>query len=133
MGNMTLKEHLQELFILHDKRSELMNIIQQKHIHNSNDELVFCRYKNAGNECLREHIRKGISKGKDWNSLLDCFPLPDKPFDIEDIQDAGMKECFMRIQEIEEEEEMLGGFIRNAFEQSEIEKIFNQLFKEKYR
>lgn len=130
---MTLEEGLQELFILHDKRNELLNTIQQKHIHNSSDELVFYRYKNAGNEWLREHIRKGIGQGKDWNSLLDCFPLPDKPFDIEDIQDTGMKECFMRIQEIEKEEEVLGAYIRNTFEQSEIGRLYNQMFAEKYR
>ena len=68
--------------------SYLSGIIQTNHIHNENDKLVFYRYKNANNESIRKHILKRIEEGKtEWKSLLEDFPLPDKPFNIEDIED----------------------------------------------
>ena len=70
---MELKEHLLKLQTLNEKRNELLSMIQQNHIHNSNDELVFHRYKNKDNIWFREHIQRGINKGKNWNSLLEEF------------------------------------------------------------
>ena len=129
---MELKEHLQRFLILNDKKNKLLDIIQQNHIHNSNDELVFHRYKNKDNIWLREHIQRGIDKGKKWTQLLDNFPLPDKPFDIADIQDTEMKKCFMELEKIEEEEDVLGKYIRSTFEPTEINKQFDHILKEKY-
>ena len=49
-----------------------------------------------------------------------------------DIQDTEMKNCFMELEKIEEEENALGRYIRNTFEFSEINKQFDQILKEKY-
>lgn len=129
---MELKEHLLKLQTLYEKRNGLLNTIQQNHIHNSNDELVFHRYKNKDNIWLREHIQRGIDKGKNWNSLLENFPLPDKPFDMADIQDTEMKNRFLELEKIEEEKKALSKYIRSTFESTEINKQFNQILKEKY-
>lgn len=129
---MELKEHLLKLQTLYEKRNGLLNTIQQNHIHNSNDELVFHRYKNKDNIWLREHIQRGIDKGKKWTQLLDNFPLPDKPFDIADIQDTEMKKCFMELEKIEDEKKVLRKYIRSTFEPTEINKQFDHILKEKY-
>lgn len=53
--------------------------------------LVFYRYKNANNERIRKHVLKRIEEGKtEWKSLLEDFPLPDKPFKIEDVENERM-------------------------------------------
>lgn len=129
---MKLKENLQRFLFLNNKRNELLDIIQQYHIHNSNDELILYRYKNKDNIWLRGHIQKGIDKGKNWNSLLENFPLPDKPFDMADIQDTEMKNRFLELEKIEEEKKALSKYIRSTFESTEINKQFNQILKEKY-
>ena len=85
---MTLQESLQRLDELMEKERDLLKDIQENHIHNENDKLVFYRYKNANNESIRKHILKRIEEGKtEWKSLLNDFPLPDKPFNIEDVDD----------------------------------------------
>lgn len=47
---MTLEESVRRFLDILDKRREIMNIIEQNHIHTQNDRLVFNRYKNADNE-----------------------------------------------------------------------------------
>ena len=103
---MKLEEALQKLEILIEEEHALLKEIKKKHIHNENDELVYFRYKNADNAQIREYISKRIEEGKDWNELLDEYPMPDKPFHIEDIQDATMKTFFMRIIDLEKEEKV---------------------------
>ena len=88
---MTLEESLQKLDELMSKERELLKDIQKNHIHSENDKLVFYRYKNANNERIRKHILKRIEEGKtEWKSLLEDFPLPDKPFKIEDVENERM-------------------------------------------
>ena len=109
-----------------------MKEIKEKHIHNENDELVYFRYKNANNAQIRSYISRRIVEGKDWQELLDEYPMPDKPFHIEDIQDTTMKTCFMRIIDLEKEERVLGDFINKNYENPEINQRIEQYFNDKY-
>ena len=129
---MTLEESVRRFLDILGKRREIMNIIEQNHIHTQNDRLVFNRYKNADNEYFREHIRKGIEKGKDWHSALDGFPLPDKPFDIEDVEDVKAKEYFRQILELDEEEIRLGVYIRQNYGDGNSYQRAMAIFNEKY-
>ena len=130
---MTLEESLQNFDRLMEEERELMKDIQTNHIHNENDELVFYRYKNGKNEFIRKHIVKGIEAGKtEWESLLKDFPLPDKPFNIEDIEDIEMKERFMRLQKIENEFKELGDYINNYFGNTDMKNRIKKHFDEKY-
>lgn len=129
---MTLEESLRKLDELIEQERMLMKEIRENHIHNENDELVYNRYRNAGNVSLRKYMLKKIKEGKNWESLLDNFPVPDKPFNIEDIQCADTKECFMRILELENKGKELGNYINNNFEHPEINRIIKQSFEEKY-
>lgn len=131
---MTLQESLQKLDELMEKERELLRDIQTNHIHSENDKLVFYRYKNANNESIRMHILKRIKEGKtEWKSLLDDFPLPDKPFNIEDVENESMKECFICIQDIEYEMTELGNYINNNFDNPEMKNRIKQYFEEKYK
>lgn len=129
---MKLEEALQKLEILIEEEHALLKEIKKKHIHNENDELVYFRYKNADNAQIREYISKRIEEGKDWNELLDEYPMPDKPFHIEDIQDATMKTFFMRIIDLEKEEKVLGDYINKNYEYPEINQRIEQYFNDKY-
>lgn len=131
---MTLEESLQKFDELMEKERDLLKDIQENHIHSENDKLVFYRYKNANNESIRKHILKRIEEGKtEWKSLLDDFPLPDKPFNIEDVENESMKECFMCIQDIEHEMTELGNYINNNFDNPEMKNRIKQYFEEKYK
>lgn len=131
---MTLQESLQKLDELMEKERELLKDIQMNHIHSENDKLVFYRYKNANNESIRKHILKRIEEGKtEWKSLLNDFPLPDKPFNIEDVENESMKECFMCILEIEHEMTELGDYINNNFDNPEMKNRIKLYFEEKYK
>ena len=129
---MKLEEALQKLEILIEEEHALLKEIKKKHIHNENDELVYFRYKNADNAQIREYISKRIEEGKDWKELLDEYPMPDKPFHIEDIQDATMKTFFMRIIDLEKEEKVLGDYINKNYEYPEINQRIEQYFNDKY-
>ena len=130
---MTLEESLQKFDELMGKERELLKDIQTNHIHNENDKLVFYRYKNANNESIRKHILKRIEEGKtEWKSLLEDFPLPDKPFNIEDIEDTDMKERFIRILDIENEFKELGDYINNNFGNTEMKNRIKNHFDDKY-
>lgn len=130
---MTLEESLQKFDELMGKERELLKDIQTNHIHNENDKLVFYRYKNANNESIRKHILKRIEEGKtEWKSLLEDFPLPDKPFNIEDIEDTDMKERFIRILDIENEFKELGDYINNNFGNTEMKNRIKKHFDDKY-
>lgn len=88
---MTLEESLQKFDELMEKERDILKDIQINHIHSENDKLVFYRYKNANNEGIRKYILKRIEEGKtEWKSLLEEFPLPDKPFNMEDIESERM-------------------------------------------
>lgn len=131
---MTLQESLQKLDELMEKERELLKDIQMNHIHSENDKLVFYRYKNANNESIRKHILKRIEEGKtEWKSLLNDFPLPDKPFNIEDVENESMKECFMCILEKEHEMTELGDYINNNFDNPEMKNRIKLYFEEKYK
>ena len=131
---MTLQESLQRLDELMKKERELLNDIQMNHIHSENDKLVFCRYKNANNESIRKHILKRIEEGKtEWKSLLNDFPLPDKPFNIEDVENERMKECFKCIENIENEMTELADYINNNFGNLEVKNRIKKYFDEKYK
>ena len=96
--------------------------------------LVFYRYKNANNERIRKHVLKRIEEGKtEWKSLLEDFPLPDKPFKIEDVENERMKECFICIQNIEHEITELGDCINNNFDNPEMKNRIRQYFEAKYK
>ena len=129
---MTLEESIRRFLDIQDERREILSIIEQNHIHTHNDRLVYNRYKNAGNEFIREHIRKGIENGKDWHLALDYFLLPDKPFDIEDVEDVKAKECFMQILELDEEEIRLGVYIRQNYGDGNSYQRAMAIFNEKY-
>ena len=129
---MKLEEALQKLEILIEEEHALLKEIIKKHIHNENDELVYFRYKNADNAQIREYISRRIEEGKDWKELLDEYPMPDKPFHIEDIQDATMKTFFMRIIDLEKEEKVLGDYINKNYEYPEINQRIEQYFNDKY-
>lgn len=129
---MTLEESLRKLDELIEQERMLMKEIRENHIHNENDELVYNRYRNAGNVSFRKYMLKKIKEGKNWESLLDNFPVPDKPFNIEDIQCADTKECFMRILKLEKKGKELGNYINNNFEHPEINRIIKRSFEEKY-
>ena len=129
---MKLEEALQKLEILIEEEHALLKEIKKKHIHNENDELVYFRYKNADNAQIREYISRRIEEGKDWKELLDEYPMPDKPFHIEDIQDVTMKTFFMRIIDLEKEEKVLGDYINKNYEYPEINQRIEQYFNDKY-
>lgn len=129
---MKLEEALQKLEILIEEEHALLKEIKKKHIHNENDELVYFRYKNADNAQIREYISRRIEEGKDWKELLEEYPMPDKPFHIEDIQDATMKTFFTRIIELEKEEKVLGDYINKNYEYPEINQRIEQYFNDKY-
>ena len=129
---MKLEEALQKLEILIEEEHVLLKEIKKKHIHNENDELVYFRYKNADNAQIREYISRRIEEGKDWKELLDEYPMPDKPFHIEDIQDATMKTFFTRIIELEKEEKVLGDYINKNYEYPEINQRIELYFNDKY-
>ena len=129
---MKLEEALQKLEILIEEEHALLKEIKKKHIHNENDELVYFRYKNADNAQIREYISRRIEEGKNWKELLDEYPMPDKPFHIEDIQDATMKTFFMRIIDLEKEEKVLGDYINKNYEYPEINQRIEQYFNDKY-
>ena len=77
---------------------------------------------------------KRIEEGKtEWKSLLNDFPLPDKPFNIEDVENERMKECFMCIQDIEHEMKELGNCINNNFDNPEMKNRIKQHFEKKYK
>ena len=131
---MTLQESLQKLDELMEKERELLKDIQMNHIHSENDKLVFYRYKNANNESIRKHILKRIEEGKtEWKSLLNDFPLPDKPFNIEDVENERMKECFKCIENIENEMTELADYINNNFGNLEVKNRIKKYFDEKYK
>ena len=129
---MKLEEALQKLEILIEEEHALLKEIKKKHIHNENDELVYFRYKNADNAQIREYISRRIEEGQNWKELLDEYPMPDKPFHIEDIQDATMKTFFMRIIDLEKEEKVLGDYINKNYEYPEINQRIEQYFNDKY-
>lgn len=129
---MTLEESLQKFDELMEKERELLKDIQTNHIHSENDKLVFYRYKNAKNESIRKHILKRIEEGKtEWKFLLEDFPLPDKPFNLEDIENADMKERFIRILDIENEFKELGNYINNNFGNTEMKNRIKKHFDDK--
>lgn len=131
---MTLEESLQKFDELMEKERDLLKDIQENHIHNENDKLVFYRYKNANNESIRKQILKRIEEGKtEWKSLLDDFPLPDKPFNIEDVENERMKECFKCIENIENEMTELADYINNNFGNLEVKNRLKKYFDEKYK
>lgn len=129
---MTLEESVRRFLDIQDERREILSVIEQNHIHTQNDRLVYNRYKNADNEFFREHIRKGIENGKDWHSALDYFLLPDKPFDIEDVEDVKAKECFRQILELDEEEIRLGDNIQQNYGNENTYQRAMEIFNEKY-
>lgn len=129
---MTLEESVRRFLDIQDERREIMSIIEQNHIHTQNDRLVYNRYKNAGNEYFREYIRKGIEKGKDWHLALEHFLLPDKPFDIEDVENVKAKEYFRQILELDEEEIRLGDYIRQNYGDEDTYQRAMEIFNEKY-
>lgn len=130
---MMLEESLHKFDGLMEKERDLLKEIQTNHIHNENDKLVFFRYKNANNEAIRKHILKRIEEGKtEWKSLLEEFPLPDKPFNMEDIENERMKECFKCIENIENEITELADYINNNFGNPEMKKRIKKYFDDKY-
>ena len=129
---MTLEESLQKFDELIEKERDILKDIQINHIHSENDKLVFYRYKNANNESIRKHILKRIEEGKtEWKSLLNDFPLPDKPFNMEDIESERMKECFKCIENIENEITKLADYINNNFGNPEMKRRIKQYFEAK--
>lgn len=130
---MTLEESMDKLDELHRQEIILLEEVKKCHIHNTNDERVYYRYVYADNIKIKEYILKRIKEGKtEWKSLADEYPLPDKPFDMDDIQDSAMKECFMRLQELTKEEKALGDYINDNFDFPEINRAIKQHFDEKY-
>ena len=129
---MTLEVSLQKFDELMEMERDILKDIQINHIHSENDKLVFYRYKNANNEGIRKYILKRIEEGKtEWKSLLEEFPLPDKPFNMEDIESERMKECFKCIENIENEITKLADYINNNFGDPEMKRRIKQYFEAK--
>lgn len=62
---------------------------------------------------------------------MELFPSPDKPFNIEDVEDVKAKECFRQILELDEEEIGLEDYIQQNHGDENYHRAM-VIFNEKY-
>ena len=63
---------------------------------------------------------------------MELFPSPDKPFNIEDVEDVKAKECFRQIIELDEEEIGLEDYIQQNYGDENTYHRAMVIFNEKY-
>ena len=82
--------------------------------------MLYERWLNTRFEGVRQKIRQEIANGeKKWEELLEFFPIPDKPFDINDVEDEELKSYILEIERLEAEDHELFSYVLNTFKSKE--------------
>ena len=101
---MTLQESIQRLLEISNQKKELTKQIKENYLHTEENDMLYERWLNTRFEGVRQKIRQEIANGKKkWEEFLEFFPLPDKPFDINDVEDEEFKSCILEIERLEKE------------------------------
>ena len=121
---MGLEEALQRLLEILNQTKALRQQITDNHLHSEENELLYERWSNTRHVFIRETIRDGIEHGKkEWDGLLEIYPTPDKPFDINDVKDESFRVCIERIDELEAEERELLSYVFDTLRSEEEREI----------
>lgn len=121
---MTLQESLQRLLEISNQRKELTKKIKENYLHTEENDMLYERWLNTRFEGVRQKIRQEIANGeKKWEELLEFFPTPDKPFDINDVEDEELKSCILEIERLEAEDHELFSYVLNTFKSKEDDRM----------
>lgn len=121
---MTLQETLQRLLEISNQRKELTKKIKENCLHAEKNGMLYERWLNTRFEGVRQKIRQEIANGeKKWEELLEFFPIPDKPFDINDVEDEELKSCILEIERLEAEDHELFSYVLNTFKSKEDDRM----------
>lgn len=121
---MTLQESLQRLLGISNRRKELTKKIKENCLHAEKNSMLYERWLNTRFEGVRQKIRQEIANGeKKWEELLEFFPIPDKPFDINDVEDEELKSCILEIERLEAEDHELFSYVLNTFKSKEDDRM----------
>ena len=124
---MTLQESIQKLNDIAHLSDVLYQRIHENHLHDEENKKLFERWLNTRSEKLRQRILYEIEiDEKKWEQFLNLFPLPDKPFDINDVKDKEFKSCIQEIEKLEKEDYRLFSDILDTFDSKEDKKIIKE-------
>ena len=94
--------------------------MHEEYLHSEENEKLYERWLNTRSQKLRQWIRYEIAVDeKKWEQYLKLFPLPDKPFDINDVKDEDFKSCVLEIERLETEGHELFSYVLNTFKSKE--------------
>lgn len=117
---MTLQESIQRLLEIPNQRRELTSKIKENHLHTVENQILYERWINMKGEVIRQKLCDKITDGdKRWEELLELFPSPDKPFEIDDVKDEGLKICIQKIEKLDKEDHELFSYALNTFKLEE--------------
>lgn len=121
---MTLQESIQRLLEISNQRKEQTKKIKENYLHTEENDMLYERWLNTRFEGVRQKIRQEIANGKKkWEEFLEFFPLPDKPFDINDVEDEEFKSCILEIERLETEDHELFSYVLKTFKSKEDDRI----------
>lgn len=121
---MTLEESIQRLLEISNQRKELTKKIKENHFHIEENQILYERWLSTRFERVRQKICEDIANGKGkWKEFLDIFPIPDKYFDIKDVQDEELKSCIQEIERLETEDHELFSYVLNTFKSDEDDRM----------
>ena len=130
---MTLQESIQKLKDITHQSDALYQRIYDNHLHTEGNKLLCERWFNTRSQALGEKIRDEMGDEKEeWEQYLKLFPLPDKPFDINDVKDEEFKSCIQEIEKLEEEDHKLFSYILDTFNSKEDKKIIKEYLSTRF-
>lgn len=117
---MTLQESIQRLLEISNQKKELTKKIKENYLHSEENDLLYERWLSTRFECVRQKIRKEVANGeKKLEEFLELLPCPDKPFNMDDVKDEGLKFCIQEIERLEAEDHELFSYVLNTFKSEE--------------
>ncbi len=130
---MTLQESIQKLKDIAHQSDVLYNKIHEEYLHSEENKKLYERWLNTRSEKIRQRIHDEIAiDEKKWEQFLELFPLPDKPFDINDVKDEEFRSCIIEVERLEAEDHRIFSSILDTFDSKEDKKIIKEYLSERF-
>ena len=130
---MTLQESIQKLKDIAHQSDVLYNKMHEEYLHAEENKKLYERWINTRGEKLCQIIHDDIAiDEKTWENILELFPHPDKPFNINDVKNEEFKSCILEVERLEAEDHKLFSSILDTFDSKEDKKIIKEYLSERF-
>ena len=102
--------------------------MHEEYLHAEENKKLYERWLNTRSEKLRQEL----SGEKKWEKYLELLPLPDKPFDINDVKDKEFRACIQEVEKLEDEDHRIFSYILDTFNSKEEMKIIKEYLSERF-